>query len=155
MLKLKRFLKGRWIPLPAAKGVDFLIRPVHFSEALEIRTGIRKSIPIDILEPKSQRQIPILMEDVDSSTYSKAIFDYMLSDFRGPISIEDEEGKEIKVESGMTAEDVIKIKQKIRNALFDDESIRNFVQEQAEEILKDETEKFQEEQGNLSSSLGG
>lgn len=155
MLKLKRFNKGQWFSYPKAEGVEFLIRPLHLSDSLRLRSEIRKSVAIDVIEPKSKKMVTTLMEDINTGEFSFKSFNEMLMDFRGPISIEDDEGNEISVVEGMSPSEVERIKDLIKVALFDDESVRDFIVEKAGLLLDKENEKFQEEQKNLKSLQDG
>jgi len=148
---LKRYNKGKWISYPKAPGVEFLIKPLHLSDSLKIRNEVRTSVVKEVMEPKSKKMVSTLMEDVNVGSFSFQSFIEMLSDFRGPLSIEDEDGKETKLIEGMNLLEEKRIKKEIKLALFDDEDVRDFVAEQSELLLEQEKEVNKIETKNLTS----
>jgi len=143
MLKLKRFSSGQWFDYPKASGVRLLIRPLQLSSGLSIRSKIRGTIPTDVKDPKTQKSVTVLMEDVDTGRFSWEIFDYMLVDFEG-IQIEGEDGKTIEVS-----------KSELKIAIFDDTNLRDFVSEKSEWLRDNGAQKLEDEVKNSASSQSG
>jgi hypothetical protein len=132
-----------------------LIRPILLSDGLSIRSDIRTSKPVETIEPKSQNKVTVLMEDFDTGIYSKKLFDYCLMDFRGPISLEIEEGKELSITDGMTQEEINNVKKEMKVALFDDKDVREFVSEISEKMQSTDIDKLREELKNWKVSQSG
>jgi len=96
------------------------------------------------------------MDDLDLGAFSWESFDFMLIDFRGPISIEMDDGTEVSFhDQVITKEESERIKMEIKKALFDDEAVRDFVAERAEFLRMHGEKKLEEEQGNSPSSQSG
>jgi hypothetical protein len=96
-----------------------------------------------VKDPKTQKSVTVLMEDVDTGRFSWEIFDYMLVDFEG-IQIEGEDGKTIEVS-----------KSELKRAIFDDTNLRDFVSEKSEWLRDNGAQKLEDEVKNSASSQSG
>lgn len=137
MLKLK-LKKAVWIGYPNAVGVRLKIRPLPFSESLNILSGIKEkkvvdNFPIDPRNP-SKRGIQVV-DDYNDGAFIWGSFDRALEEW---------EGIEVEVEEG---EPTLGPRE-IKRVLFDDDSLREFVFKTARELSEAETKQQEEERKN-------
>lgn len=133
MLKLKRFKEGVWADFLEVPGVRVKVRPVPLGYQLELRSKLRKRVPIDV-EPGKP---PQFIEDVDEGALLWSVFSHTLEDWEG-----------IEVEGNPTPEE-------IKKAIFDHDGLRQFIIDKSRELSQTEEKKIEEETKNLSSSQSG
>jgi hypothetical protein len=143
MLKLKRYSAGQWFDYPKAPGVKLLIRPLHLTAGLSLRSKVREKVVIDVIDPKTKRLVSTLMEDIDSGRFSWEVFNYMLEDFEG-ISMTDDNDKVIEVSQ-----------EELKRAIFDDPDLRDFVGEKSEFLREQGSNKLEGELKNSPTSQSG
>jgi hypothetical protein len=143
MLKLKRYVAGQWFDYPKAPGVRLLIRPLHLTTGLNIRSKIREKVVIDVIDPKTKKPVSTLMEDVDTGLFSWEVFSYMLEDFEG-IKMEDESGVTVEVP-----------KEEMKRAIFDDPDLRDFVSAKSDFLREQGSKRVEDELKNSPSLQSG
>lgn len=143
MLKLKRYSIGQWFDYPKAPGVKLLIRPLHLTTGLNLRSKVRSRVVMDVVDPKTNKSVSTLMEDIDSGLFSWEVFNYMLQDFEG-ISMTDDKDKIVEVP-----------KDEMKRAIFDDPDLRDFVGEKSEFLREQGSQKLEGELKNSPISQSG
>jgi hypothetical protein len=140
MLKLKQ-KKGIWIDYPNAVGVRLKIRPVYFSESLRLLDDTKEKVVVDNfpLDPKdASKRGPQVVDNYDDGEFLQRSFDRALEAWEG-IEIEQEEG-----------EPALGPKE-IKQVLFDNDALRDFVFKKARELVEAESKQQEEERKNSSS----
>jgi hypothetical protein len=140
MLKLKP-KKGVWVDYPNATGVRLKIRPVYFSESLRILSDTKEkriveNFPIDVKDPSKRG--PQVVDDYNDGVFLQESFDRTLEAWEG-IEIEQEEG-----------EPALGPKE-IKQVLFDNDALREFVFKTARALVDAESKQQGEERKNSSS----
>ena len=130
-LKLKRFNEGVWFDYPA--GGRFKIRPLGPKDYLTIREASRKG-KIAVFKGSSQFEI---VDDYDEAKFFWATFSYMLQAWEG-----------IEVDGASTDDE-------IREAIFNDKDIRDFITDKANEIFLNAQQSMEEESKNSKRSQDG
>lgn len=139
MLKLKRFKEGIWTEYPNAVGVRLKIRPVVFSQSLDILAEIKEKKVIDDypIDPKDlTKRGPQVIDDYESGVFLTKMFDRALEAW---------EGIEVELEEGEVAPGPVELKK----ILFDNDPLREFVFQKAREYATLEVGKQEEERKNL------
>jgi hypothetical protein len=137
MLKLK-LKKGVWVDYPNAVGVKLKIRPFSFSESLKILAEIKEkrvveNFPINPRDPSKRG--PQVVDDYNDGLFVRESFDSRLEGW---------EGIEIEPEEDGTSLGPKEIKQ----ALFDNDALREFVFKKSRELADEEVVQEEEERKN-------
>jgi len=132
-MKLKRFSEPVWIKYPEASEVEFLIRPMKFSDSLDVRSKIRQRAPTELTDEAGRKRMEIL-EDIDLGLFTWEIFNGVLEDWKG-IEVED-------------VQDPQKDRLEIKKAIFNEETFRTFIMKKADELQKAEQRKLEAERKN-------
>lgn len=130
MLKLKRFSEGVWFDYP--EGGRLKIRPLSPKDYLTLREKSRKGkVAVKKYDGSSE-----IVDDYDESQFFWSTFCYMLEDWQ---DIEEE---------GRT-------KDQVREDIFNNKGLRDFITEKANESYLNEQIKFEDELKNLKPSQSG
>ena len=138
MLKLKRFKEGVWIDYPGAVGVRLRIRPVTFSQSMDILSEVKEKkvigdYPID---PKdASKRGPQVVDDYKDGAFLWKMFDQALESWEGIDPIP--EGEEVALGPS-----------EVKRLLFDNDLLREFIFKTARELAGREEDKLESERKN-------
>lgn len=128
-LKLKRFDEGVWFDYPA--GGRFKVRPATPKKYLEIREQSKKG---KVVIRDGKREI---VDDYDESQIVFRVFEWMLEDWQ-----------DVTVDGASTPD-------QIRESIFNDMDISNWVGDRSRELAEQQQAKFDGELKNFASSQDG
>ncbi len=137
-MKIKRTRKGVRVQYPAAKEVFLIIRPIHFSESLDLLSQAKEKVMVDNypIDPKDpSKKGPMAVDNYREGAFLWKTFDQALESWEG-ITVELEEGE---IPLGPV---------EIKKVLFDDEGIREFVMKTSRELAEGELRQQEEERKN-------
>ncbi len=138
MLKLKRFKEGVWMDYPNAVGVRLFIRPVTFTQSMDILSEVKEKkvlvdYPIDPRDPSKRG--PQVIDDYKDGAFLWKMFDQSLNAW---------EGIEVELDEGETPLGPVEIKR----VMFNNTQLREFVFAKARELADGEVQKMEEEKKN-------
>jgi hypothetical protein len=138
MLKLKRFKEAVRIEYPNAVGVWLSIRPVTFTQSMDILSEVKeKKVMIDYpIDPKDpSKKGPQVIDDYKDGAFLWKMFDQALLAW---------EGIEVELDEGETPLGPAEMKR----VMFNNTQLREFVFSKARELADGEVKKMEEEKKN-------
>ena len=138
MLQLKRFKEGVSVDYPAATGVRFKIRPVTFSQSMQILSEVKEKMVVEgfPVDPKdASKRGPQVVDDYKDGIFLWKTFDFALESWEGIDPIPE-------------GEDVPLGPMEIKKLIYDNDSMREFIFKTARELAQRETQKLDEERKN-------
>lgn len=136
MLKLKRFNEGVWYDLPDAVGVKLKIKPLAKKDVMDLRAAAKRKMAVRSSGGKTE-----IVDDYDESAFIWQMFRSCLLEWQG---ISMDEVADVKPDH----EDFLL-------ALFENDGIRQFVFEKANEAFVQEEQKLGDELKNSGASQSG
>ncbi len=133
-MKLKRFKEGVWVEFPKAKEVRFKIRPVSFSQSMELLNQTKEKRVVEgVPDPAdTSKRGPQVIDDYNSGAFLWNMFDRALENWEGIDPVPEGETEPLELMD-------------VKRLIFDDDPMREFIFKTARELVG-VTEKKQEEE---------
>jgi hypothetical protein len=138
-MKLKRFKEGVWVVYPKAEKVRFKIRPVSFTQTLDLLNQVKEKIVVEGMptDPRdASKKGPQVIDDYNSGVFLWNMFDRALEEWEGIDPIPEGETEPLAP-------------MELKRIIFDDDAMREFIFLKARELVSGEEKKQEEERKNL------